>query len=93
MGRQFEPLELKCGRDNAADQRPGPEAGSFLPYEGWNNTLEAFAVCGIRTELDRLAVSAGRPEAEHERRTGLPNPDFRGVDAMPMRAFTGGKEE
>lgn len=54
-----------------------------------HDALKSFATFGIGTEPDRLPLSLRVRKSEEKGCAGLPNPNFRGIDAMPMRSLPG----
>ena len=54
---------------------------------GWHDALKSLAVACGRAKPDGISISIHPVDLKEKGRADQPNPDFRGVDAVPMRAF------
>ena len=85
MAGHFEAGKLETWSDNARDQAPGAQTLSGLPDTHWDDGLWAFASGDIGTERYCFGLLTVIAQAEPESKAGVPEPDLRSIDGMPVR--------
>jgi hypothetical protein len=86
LGGELEPGEFKCGCNRTADQCPRPEALGRLPRAAGHYGLRPFAGSEIGPQPDVSNTFRAR-DLKHEGGARIPVPDFRGIEAVPVRAL------
>src|SRR5262249_19959172 len=87
LWRQFILGKINAGRDPAANQPPVAGGLRRLPDFGWNYGLRTQTGGDIAAERNTLDAAGCRGDFKLQRRAGIPVPDFRCIEAMPMRAL------
>jgi hypothetical protein len=90
---QFEALKLERGDDNAAHERPGAQTRRRLPGIVWHDALKCFAVAGGGTKPDGVSASVEPVDLKKKGCARQPDPDFGGVDAVPVGALAFSKKK
>lgn len=86
--------EIEPRRHDAADQRPARIGSRCLPSARCHNRLWRFAGKDIGTQSlpCRRCCRAGC-HAQHQRRPGVPAPDFISIDPVPVRRLPSSQQE
>ena len=84
---QFKAFKLERRRNDTAHERPSTQTRCRLPGMGRHDALKRFAVACGGAEPDGVSVSIHPMHLKAKRRAGEPDPDFHGIDAMPVGAF------